>query len=125
MPTILVVDDNDDLRDLATVIIEEMGYTALGAPNGDEALRVIESSSGKTIDLLFTDIVMPGRLNGFALAREAKARRPEIKVIYTTGYSNMLQQGIEGETFGPILKKPFRPRVLAEEIRRALGGVAG
>jgi CheY-like chemotaxis protein len=118
-PVILIVEDNDDLRDLVTEIIAAMGYTPLGAPDGEAAMHLIASEN--RIDLLFTDIGMPGRLNGFALARAAKAIRPALKVLYATGYSSLLHEGREGETFGPVLAKPFRPRHLVEEIQRALG----
>jgi CheY-like chemotaxis protein len=115
--TILIVDDNDDLRDLATVIVEDLGYRVLAARNGEEAMRVVRG--GDPIDLLFTDIVMPGALNGFDLARTAKEIRPDLKVIYTTGYSSRIPEE-RGCTFGPIVYKPYRPVRLAAEIRRVL-----
>ena len=116
--TILIVDDNDDLRELAVVIVEDLGYRVLSARSSEEALAVIQG--GAPVDLLFTDIVMPG-FNGFDLARAAKAIRPDLRVIYTTGYSSRVPEE-RGRTFGPIVYKPYRPVRLAAEISRLLEG---
>jgi CheY-like chemotaxis protein len=120
--TILIVDDNDDLRALATVILEDLGHRVREARNADEALTIVRSD--EAVDLLFTDIVMPGAMNGFDLARAAKTIRPGLKVIYTTGYSSRVPEE-RGRTFGPIVYKPYRPIRLAAEIRRVLDGGEG
>jgi len=73
-PTILVVDDEDDLRDLVRDVLESRGFTVLDAASGDAALKILEGDFLR-IDLLFTDVRMPGNLNGFALAERAKAIR--------------------------------------------------
>jgi CheY-like chemotaxis protein len=117
--TILVVDDNDDLRDLAVVIVEDLGYRVLAARDGAEALQLIEG--GEAVDLLFTDIAMTGEPDGFELARRAKAMRPALKVIYTTGFSSRLPDE-RPQALGPILYKPYRPVRLAAEIKRLLEG---
>jgi CheY-like chemotaxis protein len=112
-PTVLVVDDDSDVRDLAVEILADSGYRVLAAGNGSDALRVLAGEPA--IDLLFTDIVMPG-LDGIALARQAVALRPELKVIYASGYAACgLLDAAE-----PLLAKPYRPAQLAAEIGRAL-----
>src|SRR5690606_15773132 len=83
--TILLVDDEIEILTLNNMILSGKGYTVLCSNNGDEALRVLEK--GAQVDLLFTDIVMPGRLNGFELAEAALKLRPQLKVLFTTGYA--------------------------------------
>src|SRR4051794_31108506 len=112
-PTVLVVDDDSDVRDLAIEILAESGYRVLAAGDGGEALRVL--AIDPEIDLLFTDIVMPG-LDGVALARAAAALRPGLKIIYASGYAADAALG-DAET---LLAKPYRPAQLAFEIGRAL-----
>ncbi|MEA3024832.1 MAG: hypothetical protein QOF91_117, partial [Alphaproteobacteria bacterium] len=82
--TILVVEDDEALRSYTTEILAELGYRVLAAPNGSSALDMLENSR---IDLLFTDVVMPGGMNGRQLADEAVRRRPGLKVLFTTGYT--------------------------------------
>ena len=115
---ILVVEDEELVRDFTVELLTEEGYVVLAAASGNEALAIIEREPG--IDLLFTDIVMPGSLDGFALAREAKLRRPDLHVLYTSGYSSRLAAPGPGETFGPVVAKPYRPSQLTGEIKRAL-----
>src|SRR5690606_33272653 len=118
-PTVLVVDDDDDVRALAVTILHDAGYRALPACNGDSAMTLLQN--GLIVDLLFTDIVMPGELDGFRLAVEARRIRPEIKILYTTGFSNFPAR-ISGQVVeAPLLKKPYRPAQLAAEAMRALG----
>ena len=113
---VLVVDDDPAVLDLAALILEER-YDVITAANGHDALAVIGDDE-RRIDLLFTDVVMP-EINGFALARMAKERRPTLRVIYATGFAKVAPE--EGETLhGPILPKPYRPNDLLREIERAL-----
>jgi CheY-like chemotaxis protein len=81
---ILVVEDDDELRDYSTEILGELGYTVLRAANAAEARRLLETHR---VDLLFTDIVMPGGMNGRELAEQATQRWPALKVLFTTGYT--------------------------------------
>jgi CheY-like chemotaxis protein len=117
-PTILVVEDEELVRDFAVELLREFAYEVLAAANGREAMALIDDP-GTRIDLLFTDIVMPGELDGFALAREARRRRPALPVLYTSGYTNRTD-GDDAEAFGPMVPKPYRPEQLRTEIERAL-----
>ena|SRR5690349_19219527 len=116
MPRILVVDDDEGVRELAVSVLENLGYLVVSAKDGAEALSILDKEG--PVDLLFTDIVMPGSLSGYALARRAKAMCPEIKVLYTTGYS----AGVLDEVgvLGATLNKPYRPSQLAAELEAAL-----
>src|SRR5919112_87876 len=116
--SVLVVDDDDDVRALAVAILHDAGYRALPAANGDAALTLLQN--GLVIDLLFTDIVMPGELDGFRLAVEARRIQPDIKIVYTTGFAGFPAR-ISGQVVtAPMLKKPYRPAELASEVMRAL-----
>jgi CheY-like chemotaxis protein len=115
--TILVVEDDDDLRGPVMVIIGKLGYRVVAACSGDEALRIVENDDG-AIAVLFTDVEMPGRLDGFELARRATAIRPTLKVIYTTGDAGKASR-TPGQVVGSILYKPYRAARLAAELRRA------
>jgi CheY-like chemotaxis protein len=110
--TILVVDDDPDVRDYAETVLAEAGYEVLTAADGAGALALLRA--GRPIDLLFTDVVMPG-LDGFEVARLAVAEKPALKVLFTSGYSGGLGQAAR------LLKKPYRPQQLAAEIAAALG----
>jgi DNA-binding NtrC family response regulator len=115
--TILVVDDDDDVRALAVSILHEAGYRAIPAASGDVALNLL--LGGLYVDLLFTDIVMPGELDGFLLAYEAKQIYPDMKILYTTGFSGF--SASTAPIYGKILNKPYRPSALASEVMRLLG----
>jgi CheY-like chemotaxis protein len=112
---ILVVDDDADVRSLAAAVVKELGYGVRTAADGGEALRVLRED--RSVDLLFTDVVMPGDLSGFALARRAKALRPELRVIYATGYFDGVPEA--ASIHGPILSKPYRPAELGRQLGAA------
>jgi CheY-like chemotaxis protein len=116
--TVLVVDDDEDVRSLAVATLHDAGYRALPAPNGDIALSMLQG--GLNVDLLFTDIVMPGGLDGFSLAYEARLYQPEIRILYTTGFTNLSARGLARSVPGRMLNKPYRPSTLAAEVMRAL-----
>jgi PAS domain S-box-containing protein len=125
--TILLVEDNELVRRQVTMQLETLGYTSLSAANAAEALALIDA--GAKPDLLFTDVIMPGGMNGSQLAQEIAKRQPAIKVLFTSGYTEnaMLHQG----RLDPgvlLLAKPYRKADLARLLRRALspdgGGVA-
>lgn len=118
--TILVVDDDEDVRALAVAILHDAGYRALPAANGDTALTLLQN--GLLVDLLFTDIVMPGELDGFRLAWEARRIQPEIRILYTTGFSGFPEDRAGRYVDGKMLRKPYRPAVLAGEVMHALNG---
>jgi signal transduction histidine kinase/GAF domain-containing protein len=117
--TILVVDDDDDVLDVATHALTGFGYTVLVARDGPTALAIIES--GRPLDLLFTDVVMPSGMTGIELARRACRARPGLKVVLTSGYP---AQSLSGKTGVPgeftLVGKPYRPAQLGEVIRATL-----
>ena len=116
---ILVVEDQDAVRDVAVGLIEELGYTVLKAASGPEAMEIVSSIC--RIDLLFTDIVMPGGMDGPTLAIEARKLRPELPVIFTTGYADAsVLRKIRKSVNGGVVTKPYRRDDLAEKIGIAL-----
>jgi PAS domain S-box len=120
---VLVVDDDKDVRHVAVMTLQELGYSVLEADNGPQALKVLASEP--RVDLLFTDIVMPGGMNGLELAQESLRQRPDLKVLYASGYAHGVAGGVG--TNGPgaeILIKPYRDRDLARAVRMALGQAA-
>jgi PAS domain S-box-containing protein len=121
--TVLVVEDNAPLRRVATRQLGELGYRVLAAENATAGLRLMEQQS---IDLLLTDVVMPGGVNGRELARQARQRWPRIKVVFTSGFSEVRLNGDAGalSSFTPLLGKPYRKEDLANAARQALDRVA-
>jgi DNA-binding NtrC family response regulator len=114
-PTVLLVDDDSDVRCMLAISLSD-GFSLLVVSNGAEALKII---ARQHIDLLLTDISMPG-INGFDLAEKATAMRPGLRVIYMTGHSDMAEDATRAK-HGKLLTKPVRPSVLVAEIRSALG----
>jgi CheY-like chemotaxis protein len=117
--TILVVEDSDDVLALAREHLDGLGYRVLVARNGEEGLQVFERE-GDGIDLVFTDIVMPGGLNGVVLADKVRERRPEVPVLLTTGYNEELVADGPRVTASEVLGKPYSRTQLADRIRAAL-----
>ena len=116
---IMVVEDNEQVRQLATRALSRLGYSIIEAADGEEALRKLESVD-RRIDLLVTDVVMP-ILGGRQLVERLRVRRPSIRVLYMSGYapSAITHQGIL-DTGTPILQKPFTPDSLARKVRQVL-----
>jgi signal transduction histidine kinase/ActR/RegA family two-component response regulator len=118
--TVLVVEDDADVLDVAVATLTDLGYRILLAYNGLEALQILERD--EPIDLLFTDIVMPSGISGVQLAREARRLRQDIKVLMTSGYTTQtLAQEYGANKEYQIITKPYRQSELAEQVRRALG----
>ena len=118
--TILVVEDDDDVRRVVTKQITELGYGVIEARNPKEALAMLRDPQTK-IDLLFTDLVMPGGMNGRELAGAATAERPGLKVLYTSGYSDSSLRGDEKlKADERFLSKPYRKQDLARTIEETL-----
>lgn len=116
---VLLVEDDPSLRQTATVQLQRLGYEVLTAANGEVALDMVRREA--SLDLLFTDVVMPGRLNGHQLAREATALRPELRVLFTSGYqANAAPESGDLEGGFPLLPKPYRLADLAKAIRQLL-----
>jgi CheY-like chemotaxis protein len=122
--TILVVDDDADVRELAVALLEAVGYRVLEAASADAAYRLLYEQPRLHIDLLFTDIVMPGSLDGIDLAEKAQAMRPHLKILFATGFANRMRDRGEGYRYGSLLKKPYRAGELRRQVARLLGGGA-
>src|SRR5689334_17921297 len=118
MATILVVDDDLDVLDTVTSIIRTAGHKVAKAASGEDALTFLDSDF--PLDLLVTDIVMPG-LDGYSLARLVRSRRPDVRILYISGWSEPpeLRQDA-GPRYGKLLQKPLMPRELRREIATAL-----
>ncbi len=117
--TILLVDDDEIVRDTVAAMLEDFGFTVLQAPGGAEALAILEQ--GTRIDLLLTDVVMPGEISGRVLAERAAHVKPGLKVLFTSGYTEnaivhngRLDPGVE------LLSKPYGRDQLAAKVRRIL-----
>jgi CheY-like chemotaxis protein len=115
---ILVVDDDEVFRGTTESILRSAGYQVHSAPDYRRALEILER--GDPIDLLILDIVMPNRVNGFALARMARLRRPDLKIIYISGFD--IPRATGDEALGPIIRKPVDNDQLLDEIARILAG---
>jgi PAS domain S-box-containing protein len=116
---ILVVEDNPDVRRVVVAQLEGLGYRTIEADNADAALAVLQR--GEAVDLLFTDIVMPGRLNGTELASAARALRPRLKVLLTSGFAKAaLEPGPQSPDIKNLLSKPYRKAELAAKLREIL-----
>ena len=117
--TILLVEDEEAVRDLARRILESKGYKVIPARNGNEALSICEQSPD-VIHLLLTDLVMP-RMNGVALAEAIRIRRPSTRILYMSVYSddNIIRQGITART-SSFIQKPFPPDLLLRMVRASL-----
>jgi signal transduction histidine kinase len=118
--TILVCEDDDDVRAYSVEVLRDLGYRVLEAHDGPSALRLLERQEGR-VDLLFTDVVLPSGMTGAVLAEKARALRPELKVLFTTGYARnaivhqgRLDPGVE------LITKPFAYSELASRIRDLL-----
>ncbi|MGP1257102.1 MAG: PAS domain S-box protein [Kiloniellales bacterium] len=117
--TVLVVEDHADVRKVAVSLLHNLGYTVLEATNGSEALLLLENHCD--IDILFTDIVMPGGMDGTQVAKAARKLRPDLPVVYATGYAEaaVLRQG-EVKAAKNLVTKPYRRDDLAHKLRQAL-----
>ena len=117
--TILCVEDDADVRAYVIAQLESLGYKAIAASNAAEALAIADG--GAEFDLLFTDIVMPGKMNGKQLAERMRLRRPSLRVLFTSGYTDhtIIRDGrILRDVF--FLSKPYRRPQLARMVRRSL-----
>jgi PAS domain S-box-containing protein len=117
--TILVAEDDEGVRATVVELLQELGYRVLKAPDASAALSIIES--GVNIDLLFTDVVMPGQLKSAELARKAKERVPDIGILFTSGYTeNSIVHGGRLDPGVQLLSKPYSREQLARKIRHVL-----
>ncbi len=117
----LVVEDDPDLRTLAVTLLGNLGYQVMDAATGAAALAQLGSTTG--VNLLLTDVVMPGGMNGRELAEAASLRAPGIKVLYMSGYTEdaIMHHG-RLDADAELLQKPFRKADLARAVRKVLDG---
>jgi PAS domain S-box-containing protein len=118
--TILLVEDEPILRELARVILGDLAYRVLEAGTGAEAVKLFEECDGQ-VDLLLTDMVMPEGMTGRELAEKLRCRKPALKVVFTSGYSSDIMGGetaVRGEY--KFLQKPYTPPLLAKMVRECL-----
>ncbi len=120
--TILVVEDDDEVRSVAVAFLEKLGYRVLQAADAAQALARLHSDAH--IDLLFTDVVMRGELDGPALAQEATRRRAGLRVVFTSGHAPESIELLERRVGAELLTKPYRIDQLARIVRRALDAPA-
>lgn len=114
-----MVDDEVDLLEIAVAYLEEAGYRTLYATDGAAALREFEREPA--IDLLLTDVVMPGGMNGVALAGVLRTRAPAIKVVYSSGFpSTALNERSGAPMDAPLVNKPYRRDALLAAVKEAL-----
>src|SRR5262249_16647592 len=110
--TVLLVEDDDVLRPLFSTLLSQEGYRVLAARSGSEALHLGQNHGGP-LHMLVTDLILP-QLSGPALAGQLQAVRPELKVLYLSGYESEAVPGM------PFLQKPFPPDALARKVRELL-----
>jgi len=119
--TILVVEDDPNVQATVVGMLSELGYQVLRADNAEMALAVLKA--GVRCDLLFTDVVMPGKLKSTEMVRQARALLPDMKVLYTSGYTqNAIIHGGRLDPGVELLSKPYRREKLASKVRQMLGG---
>ena len=119
--TVLIVEDEEIVRELVCQVLSEHGYDVLCAPNGAEAMQMSADHRGR-IALLVTDVVMP-QMGGLELSRRLTALRPDLKVLYVSGYSedDMNEQGVLSPDV-EFLEKPFTPQAITKKVREILTG---
>jgi CheY-like chemotaxis protein len=116
--TILVVEDEDRVRQLSVSLLQELGYQVIDAPDGATALALLERTP--RVDLLFTDVGLP-RMNGRQLADEARRRHPQLKILFTTGYAkNAIVHHGRLDPDVHLIGKPFTFAELSEKVRAVL-----
>jgi CheY-like chemotaxis protein len=120
-PKILVVEDEPSLRLLVRKVLERSGFEVLEAASGVDALALWDQDKPQ-VDLLLTDMVMPDGMSGRQLAERLKADNPELKVLYSSGYSTeLLGKDLELREGVNFLQKPYPPSKLLQTVRNALG----
>ncbi|MCP3667866.1 MAG: PAS domain S-box protein [Gammaproteobacteria bacterium] len=118
--TILVVDDESGLLELAQESLQAQGYRVITASNGQQALDKLAKNSG--IDLLFSDVVMPGGINGYELAEQTVLNYPQVKIMLTSGYTDTSLEGSDKiPSHDHLLNKPYTQSELVQQVRALLG----
>jgi CheY-like chemotaxis protein len=118
--TVLIVEDQDTVRQLAARVLKQQGYSTVEAASGSEALLLLQGQDAPAIDLLLTDVILPG-INGRELADRVRSEMPAIKVLFMSGYAGdaLGRRGVleDGLAFLP---KPFTPAALLQKVRNVL-----
>jgi PAS domain S-box-containing protein len=122
--TILVVEDSEDVLTLAVEYLTGLGYGVVTASDAEEAMRVFERDPDG-VDLLFSDVIMPGGMNGLALAEEIAKRRPDLPILLTTGYNDEMFAEGPRRTSMDVLGKPYRRSELSDRVNAALNSSRG
>jgi CheY-like chemotaxis protein len=121
--SLLIVEDDEDVRTFTAHVLEQLGYRVRVAPDGPAALRLLEESGG--VDLLFTDVGLPEGLTGRQLAHEVQRRWPRVRVLYTTGYArNSIVHHGRLDPGVALITKPFTQADLVAKVREVLDGEA-
>lgn len=119
--TILIVDDEADLVEIATQTLQSLGYCVITAAHGAEAMEQLRRHPN--VDLLFSDVVMPGGINGYQLATQARAQFPHLRILIASGYTeDAVVQGQQHTLRMELLRKPYSQKKMAFEVRAALDG---
>lgn len=116
--TILVVEDDAEVREMIVGILSDLGYATLVATTGPEALAVLEREN--SVDLLFTDVVMPGGISGSELARRASRLRPDLRILLSSGYTREEPRSRSAQLEFPFIAKPYRPTTLGKKLKEVL-----
>lgn len=119
-PTVLMVEDNALVLELGATVLDEAGYAVITATSADEALAQLQA--GLKIDLLFTDIVLPGDLDGVALAEALGEILPNVPVLLTTGWADRAGEQAGAREPWPLIGKPYRPADLLRRVEGLLDG---
>ncbi len=118
--TILVVEDDADIREMITTMLSDLGYRILVAETGPEALAILRHE--RSVDLLFTDVIMPAGMSGTDLARTASRLRPDLKILLTSGYAGIEPEAIAARADLPFIAKPYRALALGRKLKEILAG---
>jgi PAS domain S-box-containing protein len=116
--TILVVEDNANVRKTVIRQLHDLGYHTVEAASGGEALELVKD--GLSFDLLLSDVIMPGGMTGYQLADQMRVSRPDVKVLFTSGYTELAANGGGPRREDPLLSKPYRKQDLGRAVRAAL-----
>lgn len=122
--TVLVVEDDDDARATLAAMVTELGYRVVEAENGKSALPILQQE--RPVDILLSDVIMPGGMSGVDLAKAARKRRPDIRVLFVSGYVRMvIAQATRFDDSLKLLNKPFSLTDLARELSALLPNERG
>ncbi len=114
--TVLVVEDDDDARATLAAMVTELGYRVVEAESGESALPILEQA--RPVNILLSDVIMPGGMSGIDLAKAARKRRPDIKVLFVSGYDRtVIAQATRYDDSLKLLNKPFSLRDLSRELQ--------